>query len=129
MGSNWFRRNPDNTVTDMGPHWSPSNEERERTLRVALTNVGEYEISTVFLYADCSFGDDATPILWETLIMGSGPWQGEGYRYETYDEAVAGHERFVQAITDSLETDRRIRALRDEADALAGDMIAQHRPY
>ena len=129
MGSNWFRRNPDNTVTDMGRNWCIPDGEWSATQTVAKTKIDAYEVSTVFLFLDHSYGDDATPILWETLVFGDGPWADEGRRYNTYDEAVAGHEAYVTAITNSLEMDQRIRALRDEAQALADDMIAQHRPY
>lgn len=48
-------------------------------------------VSTVFLGMDHSFGDDATPVLWETMIF-DGPHDGYQERYTSQADAEAGHE-------------------------------------
>lgn len=64
--------------------------------RVALTKVGGCEVSTVFLGMDHGFGE-SRPQWFETMVFGPGH---EDYqeRYETWDEAVAGHERAVKLV-------------------------------
>jgi len=47
-------------------------------------------VSTVFLMFDHSFGEDAEPVLWETMIFG-GEKDGYQVRYTSRAEAVAGH--------------------------------------
>jgi len=58
--------------------------------------VGKSDISTVFLGLDHSF-KDGSPLLFETLVFG-GPIDGEMNRYETWDEAVKGHNEMVRKI-------------------------------
>lgn len=53
-------------------------------------------ISTVFLGLDHSFGD-GPPMLFETMIFG-GSLDGEQERYSTWDEAEAGHKRWVEKV-------------------------------
>lgn len=68
--------------------------------RVALTKVGDSEVSTVFLALDHRFyADDGPPILFESLVFG-GPLVDTMERYATREEALAGHERLVRAIKD-----------------------------
>lgn len=57
--------------------------------RVALTTVGDVEVSTVFLGLDHSFGGDV-PLLYETLVMG-GACDGDITRYSTRQQAEDGH--------------------------------------
>lgn len=66
---------------------------------VAKTFLHGLEVSTVFLSLDHSFGS-GPPILFETLVFGTGNshWIDDGRRYHTWDEAMAGHERFVAMI-------------------------------
>lgn len=54
------------------------------------------KVSTVFLGLDHAFGN-GPPILFETLVFG-GKHDGECERYSTWDEAVAGHARFVAKV-------------------------------
>jgi hypothetical protein len=56
--------------------------------------IGVYEVSTVFLGIDHGFSGGA-PLLFETMVFGDGPRDGEQYRYATWDEAEAGHKRVV----------------------------------
>lgn len=66
--------------------------------RVALTEMDNILVSTVFLVMDHSFGDTGGPILFETLVSGLeniGDWIT---RYATWEEAKAGHDRAVAEI-------------------------------
>jgi hypothetical protein len=60
---------------------------------VKQTEIGDVEVSTVFLGLDHSFGQGA-PILYETLVFG-GRLDDEQVRYATRKEAEAGHEEMV----------------------------------
>lgn len=63
--------------------------------RVALDKVGEYEVSTVWLGLDHQFGG-GPPLIFETMIFGSGPLDNEMRRYSTEAEALAGHAEMVK---------------------------------
>lgn len=61
--------------------------------RVARDDVGEAEISTVFLGLGHSFGH-GPPLLFETMIFG-GPHDGHQSRASTWDEAEKQHAEAV----------------------------------
>ena len=65
--------------------------------KVALTKIGEAEISTVFLGLDHNFSGEGAPVLYETLVFG-GKLDGEMMRYTTHEEALAGHVRMVTRV-------------------------------
>lgn len=69
--------------------WSKWYETSDR--RVALTEKEEVRVSTVFLSINHSFGGPS-PILFETMIFG-GDHDQDQWRYETWEEAEAGHEK------------------------------------
>lgn len=73
----------------------------DKTKRVAKTTVGDANVSTVFLGLDNSW-DGGTPVLFETMVFG-GPYSEDQWRYCTWDEAVAGHERIVAALTEGRD--------------------------
>lgn len=56
--------------------------------RVAFTQIGDVEVSTVFLGLDHSFSD--VPLLYETLVQG-GEHDDEITRYSTRQQAEDGH--------------------------------------
>jgi len=66
------------------------------TKRVAATEIGDVRVSTVFLSIDHGWGD-GPPVLFETMVFG-GEMDENQWRYSTWDEAVAGHERVVTAV-------------------------------
>ena len=75
--------------------WSLWMETADRS--VARETVNGYDVSTVFLGMDHAFGGDV-PILFETMVFGDGDIDQYQERYSTYNEAVAGHQRIVDAI-------------------------------
>lgn len=74
--------------------WGKWMESADR--HVAKTDLGEVWISTVFLGIDHGFGEKL-PVLFETMIFG-GVRDQEQWRYTTWDEAVAGHEKAVRLV-------------------------------
>lgn len=72
--------------------------------RVAITtaSVG-VEVSTVFLGLDHRFSIDppGPPILFETMVFG-GPLDEEQERYCTWEEAEAGHARWVKNVKSGI---------------------------
>lgn len=61
------------------------------------TEVGKSFVSTVFLGFNHSFSHEGPPVLFETMIFGGSKDQ-EQWRYETYDEAMAGHAKIVKEL-------------------------------
>lgn len=71
--------------------------------RVAHTDLADdVRVSTVFLRWDHNFYDDGPPILFETMVFG-GPFDQQHQRYETWDEAQAGHQRVVTALQEGRD--------------------------
>jgi hypothetical protein len=74
--------------------WARWFETADRHVR--LTEQGDVMVSTVFLGLDHSFsGDEA--ILFETMVFAA-DHGGQMERYSTWDEAEAGHARWVAKI-------------------------------
>lgn len=80
--------------------WARWFEKAER--HVAQTEIGDVRVSTVFLGLDHAFGG-GRPLLFETMIFG-GSEDGYCERYETWDEAEAGHATAV-ALVSPVEAD------------------------
>ena len=65
--------------------------------------VGPYEVSTVFLAMDHSNNPKGPPILWETMVFGKGPLEGEQRRCSgTQEQAEAMHQEMVQWVRGRL---------------------------
>ena len=77
--------------------WGEWFETHDR--QVAYTEQDEVRVSTVFLGIDMGFGD-GPPVLFETMVFrGHDDWREEGCeRYCTWDEAEAGHKRWVMQV-------------------------------
>jgi hypothetical protein len=65
--------------------------------RVASTHVGEVWVSTVFLSYDHNLPGFGPPILFETMVFG-GEHDQEMDRYETWEQAEAGHAEWVRRL-------------------------------
>lgn len=74
--------------------WGTWFESADR--HVSQTKIGGVTVSTVFLGLDHSFGSDP-PVLFETMVFG-GLLDEEMARYETWDQAVAGHDAMVERV-------------------------------
>jgi len=72
---------------------------------VGMTKVGDADVSTVFLGLDHNFfGDGSAPILWETMVFGGDMDQNQ-WRYGSYEDALAGHDRVVAELAASSAVD------------------------
>lgn len=73
--------------------------EKPEARRVAWTDMGGVDgdvvVSTVFLVIDHSIPMRGAPVLFETMVFG-GPLDQEQERYSTWEEAEAGHARWVE---------------------------------
>jgi hypothetical protein len=87
-----------------------STPEGERSVRVGLTQAGEYEISTVFMKMNCGLQYDSVekgkPLLYETMVF-----DGEGHdvfqnRYYTRREAEIGHHMAVDRFQKQVEQEK-----------------------
>jgi hypothetical protein len=69
--------------------------------RVALDQLGQIEISTVFLGIDHQWRE-GPPILFETMVFENGE-AGDCARYSTWEEAEDGHREIVERIRASID--------------------------
>lgn len=87
--------------------WMFGADETE-TRRVAVDEVGGFEVSTVFLGIDHGFGYTDRPILFETMIFNAtGKSRPGTRRYCTWDEAEAGHREVCAALKAKQATPRQ----------------------
>ena len=75
--------------------WGKWIESADR--KVALDTVRKTKISTVFLGLDYNFNKEGDPILFETMIFG-GKHNGFMERYETWEQAEAGHKKALAMV-------------------------------
>jgi|APGre2960657404_1045060.scaffolds.fasta_scaffold169448_2 hypothetical protein len=66
---------------------------------VKQETINNTKISTVFLGQDIG-NDSGAPILFETMCFG-GTLDGEQWRYQTFDEALKGHQKVREMVTGS----------------------------
>lgn len=69
---------------------------------IARTKVADCEVSTVFLGLDLGYHGAGPPEWFETMVFG-GPLDQEQMRYETMEQAKAGHREMVTRVTDLLK--------------------------
>lgn len=65
--------------------------------KVALDNIGDAAVSTVFLSVDHSFMGEGPPTLFETMVFGGELDQEQG-RYGTWREAEIGHAAMCERV-------------------------------
>ena len=61
--------------------------------------VDDVRVSTIFLGLDHSFVEDS-PVLWKTMVFG-GEFDQMQERYYCYEDAVNGHERWLEKVRGS----------------------------
>jgi hypothetical protein len=76
--------------------WARWFESTDRHVRQTIQ--GDVTVSTVFLGLDHSFSGHGPPVLFETMAFGVEGLEHDQERYCTWDEAEAGHERWVNTI-------------------------------
>lgn len=66
--------------------------------QVALTEIDELKVSTVFLGVDARF-TEGQPVLFETMVFNRDqPIEEYGSRYYSWEEAKVGHDAIVESI-------------------------------
>lgn len=63
---------------------------------LAIDQVGDCDVSTVWLGFDHSFGEGDRPLLFESLVLSDGPLGGFRRRFSTEQEALAGHQAMIE---------------------------------
>jgi hypothetical protein len=91
-------------LTENGPvlastnEWSRWRETKPEESRIDRTEVGDVEVSTVFLGLDHGWGE-GPPVLFETMTFGGDEDTNEcQWRYTTRAAAQAGHDAIVAAL-------------------------------
>jgi hypothetical protein len=74
---------------------------------VAVTKLGDAEVSTVWLGLDHRFIGDGPPLIYESMVFG-GILDGERDRYPNWNAALAGHDQLVAQVSASQRVDGRI---------------------
>jgi len=88
-------------VPFMDPRWVAMWKAKDAR-RVAFDEVGDAQVSTVFLAMDHQYGDG--PSLWfETMAFM--PCNQPCWRYATWDRAEAGHRAVVEALREGRSLD------------------------
>jgi len=82
--------------------WADWFERANRVVDVDI--IGDAKVSTVFLGIDHSIRGER-PTLFETLVFG-GDLDGECERYSTYEEAEAGHARWIDRVKEGTNASR-----------------------
>lgn len=80
---------------------------------VALDEIGDARISTVFLNIDHRMIDDGPPILFETMVFG-GLFGDCVQRYSTWEEAETGHESVVGLIECAMDQQTEVKEVKKE---------------
>ena len=93
--------------------WGLWMEEGGRQL--AVDEIGDYRVSTVFLGIDHQFGD-GPPVLWESMIFGPEDLESDETlgqrRYTSRDAALQGHAEMVAALHQQLAAELPRNGLR-----------------
>lgn len=97
----WYKLNEDHTVELVADGSYPSETDFGNIKRVGDDTVDGQRISTVFLNFDHNWNPDGEPVLFETMIFG-GEYDEEMWRYSTWDEAKAGHDRIVNCLKEGI---------------------------
>lgn len=96
------------------PEWGALHDDDDY-MRVGLTEVGPYVVSTVWIGLDHSFGR-GPPVIFETMVFTKSAWEADrseedhellveidGRRYSTLQEAQEGHEETILLVEATLD--------------------------
>lgn len=83
--------------------WARWYETADR--RVALAEVDDWKVSTVFLGINYRFSDIGAPLVYETMVFG-GPLDQECERSETREDALRVHGQWVARATEVARNPR-----------------------
>lgn len=75
--------------------WQVANQD---LLQVRHSQIGNYDVSTVFLGLNHNWRREGPPVLWETMVFGGRLDARMQSRYTSYEDALKGHEAILAAI-------------------------------
>jgi hypothetical protein len=84
---------PVENIEEVASYWADGNFDSRRVNRTEKEGV---VVSTVFLVLNHGWGDEGD--LWFETLVFSGEFDGEMDRYETWDQAIAGHEAMCKKV-------------------------------
>lgn len=71
--------------------------EKSDNRTVARTQIGDADVSTVFLGLDHNFSGGGPPLIFETLVFG-GTYDGEMMRCSSWQQAEAAHKAMCERV-------------------------------
>lgn len=78
------------------------DDQYKRVARTRITSASdpaiEWDVSTVWLGVNYNFTNDGPPIIFETMVFGSGDGDQYMQRYATEEQARAGHAETVTLV-------------------------------
>jgi len=96
--------------------WALRFEDYEGRI-VGKTEIGPYEVSTMWLGIDQSWGMGGPPLPFETMVFCAGEQDGHEFdciRYATEADARAGHDELVTLIRATIQTAEDMLAEQDQ---------------
>ena len=82
--------------------WAQMFERRKEGIAdwwcIGKTEVGDNEVSTVWLGLNHNFYPDGPPLIFETMVFGPGRYDDYQRRYTTREQAKIGHEETVAMV-------------------------------
>ncbi len=99
----YYTINEDHSVNKLeSGTYPPTTDFTSTSKRVGDDTIDGQRVSTVFLHMDHNMGfEDTRPVLFETMIFG-GEYDSEMWRYCTWEEALAGHNRIVNCLKQGI---------------------------
>jgi hypothetical protein len=91
----WFLKDKKPVGTQDIKKWGECFHSEDRI--VGKTEIGNVEVSTVFLGIDHNFLKVGPPLLFETMIFG-GDLDGYQKRFSTWEEAEQGHKAAIKLV-------------------------------
>lgn len=84
--------------------WAEWWEKHHALRHIAVDEINDKRVSTVFLGINHKFFGGGQPLLFETMVFTKGSWADEYMeRYYTWDEAARGHKRIVNSISRKIK--------------------------
>jgi len=104
----WYKLNEDHTTEALPKGEYPLNGEFTASSKhVGDETIDGQRVSTVFLHLDHNWDPEGKPVLFETMIFG-GEYNEEMWRYCTWDEAKAGHDKVVHCLKHGINPNEAI---------------------
>jgi hypothetical protein len=101
--------------------WAMWFETNRAVCRVALDEVQDWSVSTVFLGLDHNFSSTGDPVLFETMVFDEDHLSHGMERYSSWAEAAAGHERIKSMLEYEMAQGKR-----NTVDMLAALLKRRH---